>query len=57
MGALGTAIGFGVVLVLFAAIRERLETADIPKPFQGSAIAMITAGIMALGFMGFQGMM
>ncbi len=54
---LGTAIGFGLVLILFAAIRERLNTADIPKPFQGSAIAMITVGIMALGFMGFQGMM
>ena len=53
----GTAIGFGVVLVLFAAIRERLSTADIPAPFQGSAIAMITAGIMALAFMGFQGML
>ncbi len=54
---LGAAIGFGLVLVLFALIRERLDTADIPKPFQGSAIAMITAGLMALAFMGFQGML
>jgi electron transport complex protein RnfA len=53
---LGTAIGFGLVLLLFAGIREKLNTADIPKPFQGSAIALITAGLMALAFMGFQGM-
>lgn len=52
----GTAIGFGLVLVLFAGIREKMETCDVPKPFQGSAIAMITAGIMALAFMGFAGM-
>jgi len=52
----GTAIGFGLVLVLFAGVREKLETCDVPKPFQGSAIAMITAGIMALAFMGVSGM-
>ena len=52
---LGAAIGFTLVLVLFAAMRERLERADIPKPFQGAAIAFITAGIMSLAFMGFAG--
>ncbi len=51
----GAAIGFTLVLVLFAAMRERLERADIPKPFQGAAIAFITAGIMSLAFMGFAG--
>ena len=51
----GAAVGFTLVLVLFAAMRERLERADIPAPFQGAAIAFITAGIMSLAFMGFAG--
>lgn len=53
---LGAAGGFALVLVLFAAIRERLEAADVPTPFRGTAIALMTAGIMALAFMGFAGM-
>ncbi|WP_407944969.1 electron transport complex subunit RsxA [Ostreibacterium oceani] len=53
---LGGAVGFSLVLVLFAAIRERLLAADIPQPFVGAPIAMITAGIMAIAFMGFHGM-
>jgi len=52
----GAATGFSLVLVLFAAMREKLTQADIPEPFQGPAIAMITAGIMSLAFMGFTGM-
>ncbi len=52
----GAAGGFALVLVLFAAIRERLQAADIPRPFQGTAIALMTAGIMSLAFMGFSGM-
>lgn len=52
----GAAIGFSLVLVLFAAMRERLAAADIPAPFKGSAIAMITAGLMSLAFMGFAGL-
>jgi electron transport complex protein RnfA len=52
----GAAAGFALVLVLFAAIRERLEAADIPAPFRGSAIALMTAGIMSLAFAGFSGM-
>lgn len=52
----GAAGGFALVLVLFAAIRERLQAADIPRPFRGTAIALITAGIMSLAFMGFSGM-
>lgn len=51
----GAAMGFTLVLVLFAAMRERLEAADIPLPFKGSPIALITAGIMAIAFMGFGG--
>ncbi|WP_353571820.1 electron transport complex subunit RsxA [Candidatus Albibeggiatoa sp. nov. BB20] len=52
----GAAIGFSVVLVLFAAIRERVVAADVPETFQGAPIAFITAGIMALAFMGFAGL-
>lgn len=52
----GAAFGFGLVLVLFSAIRERLEMANIPASFRGIPIALMTAGIMALGFMGFGGM-
>ena len=52
----GAAAGFALVLILFAAIRERLEAADIPAPFRGTAIALMTAGIMSLAFMGFAGM-
>jgi Na+-translocating ferredoxin:NAD+ oxidoreductase subunit A len=51
----GAALGFALVLVLLAAMRERLESMDIPAPFQGPAIAFITAGIMSLGFLGFTG--
>jgi electron transport complex protein RnfA len=51
----GAAFGFGLVLVLLAGIRERLEFADVPKPFRGASIALITAGIMSLAFLGFAG--
>ena len=50
------AMGFSLVLVLFAAMRERLAVADVPEPFKGAAIGMITAGLMSLGFMGFAGL-
>ena len=52
----GAAVGFSLVLTLFAAIREREAVADVPKPFKGSAIAMITAGLMSMAFMGFAGL-
>lgn len=52
----GAALGFSLVLVLFSAMRERLAAADIPEPFQGAAIGMITAGLMSLAFMGFSGL-
>jgi H+/Na+-translocating ferredoxin:NAD+ oxidoreductase subunit A len=50
------AAGFGLVLLLFAALRERLEYADMPRAFRGAPIALITAGLMALAFMGFSGL-
>jgi len=52
----GAAIGFSLVLILFAAMRERITVADVPAPFKGAAIAMISAGIMSLAFMGFTGL-
>ena len=52
----GAATGFSLVLVLFAAQRERIAVADVPEPFQGSAIALVTAGLMSLAFMGFAGL-
>jgi electron transport complex protein RnfA len=52
----GSALGFGLVLVLFAAARERLEMAPVPAPFRGAPIALVTAGLMALAFTGFSGM-
>ena len=52
----GGAIGFSIVLILFASIRERLEGAEIPLPFKGTAIALVTASIMSLAFMGFAGL-
>ena len=52
---LGAALGFGLVLILLAQIRERLSMADIPESFKGAPIGLITAGLMALAFMGFTG--
>ena len=52
----GAGAGFSLVLILFSAMRERLTVADVPSPFRGAAIAMITAGLMSLAFMGFGGL-
>jgi len=52
----GAAVGFSMVLILFSAMRERIAVADVPEAFQGNAIALITAGLMSLAFMGFAGL-
>lgn len=52
----GASVGFSLVLVFFAAMRERIAVSDVPAPFQGSSIAMITAGLMSLAFLGFGGL-
>lgn len=52
----GAAVGFSLVMVLFASMRERLAVADVPAPFKGPAIALITAGLMSMAFMGFAGL-
>ncbi|WP_019613026.1 electron transport complex subunit RsxA [Psychromonas ossibalaenae] len=49
-------VGFSLVLVLFSSMRERLAASDVPLPFKGASIAMITAGLMSLAFMGFTGL-
>lgn len=56
VNGIGGALGFTLAIVLFAGIRERLEMADIPEPFKGFPIAMITAGLMSVAFLGFQGL-
>lgn len=53
---IGTALGFTLVLILFAALRERIDVADVPHPFQGASIGLITAGLMSMAFMGFIGL-
>lgn len=53
---LGAALGFSMVLILFAGLRERIAIADVPTPFRGASIGMITAGLMSLAFMGFTGL-
>ncbi len=52
----GAAVGFSFVLILFAGIRERVESANVPEIFQGIPIALITAGLMSMAFMGFVGL-
>jgi electron transport complex protein RnfA len=53
---IGGAVGFALAIVLFAGIRERQEYADIAEPFRGFPIALITAELMAIAFLGFQGL-
>lgn len=52
----GAALGFTLALVLMAGIRERLELSDIPEPLKGFPITLITAGLMSVAFLGFQGL-
>ncbi|MDH5324178.1 MAG: electron transport complex subunit RsxA [Gammaproteobacteria bacterium] len=52
----GAAVGFSLVLILFASMRERITVSDVPEAFRGPAIALITAGLMSLAFMGFSGL-
>ena len=54
--SVSTAIGFALALVIFAVLRERLEFEEVPKAFRGVPIALITASLLAMAFMGFSGM-
>jgi len=52
----GASVGFSLVLILFASMRERINVADVPVVFRGPSIALITAGLMSMAFMGFSGL-
>lgn len=52
----GASVGFSLVLILFSAMRERITVADVPVAFRGPAIALVTAGLMSMAFMGFSGL-
>jgi len=54
--AMGAAIGFTLAMVLFAGLRERIDLAPVPRAFRGTAIALVTAGLLSLAFMGFAGL-
>ncbi len=54
--SMGGAIGFALAIVLFAGIREKIELSDVPEPFKGFPIALITASLMSIAFLGFQGL-
>lgn len=54
---IAAAVGFSLALIIMAGIRERLELAKVPGPLQGTAVTLITAGILSLAFMGFKGML
>ncbi len=56
INSFAVAVGFTLALILLAGIRERLEYADVPRPFKGVPIAFVTAGLLAMAFMGFAGM-
>ncbi|MDR2904045.1 MAG: electron transport complex subunit RsxA [Clostridiales bacterium] len=56
VNGVGAALGFTLAIVLFAGIRERLERNNIPEPFLGFPIALVTAGLMSIAFLGFQGL-
>ncbi|MDR1540018.1 MAG: electron transport complex subunit RsxA [Clostridiales bacterium] len=56
VNGVGAALGFTLAIVLFASIRERMERNNIPAPFQGFPIALITAGLMSIAFLGFSGL-
>ena len=53
--AFATALGFGLALILFAGIREQLALAKVPEAMKGTPIALLTAGLLAMAFMGFSG--
>jgi electron transport complex protein RnfA len=56
VNAIGSGIGFALAIVLMASLREKLRLADVPKPLEGLGIAFILAGMLALSFLGFSGM-
>ncbi|HXK00601.1 MAG TPA: Rnf-Nqr domain containing protein, partial [Buchnera sp. (in: enterobacteria)] len=51
-----SSFGFSLVMILFSSMRERIVSSDVPEPFRGSPIALVTAGLMSMSFMGFNGL-
>ena len=56
VNGLGTAVGFTVAIVIMAGIREKIEYNDVPESFKGTPIVLVTAGLMAMAFFGFSGL-
>lgn len=56
VSTLGAALGFALLLVAFAALRQRLDTAETPTPFRGPALSLLSAGLVAMGLMGLAGL-
>ena len=56
LNGIGSSAGFALAIILFAGIRERIEFNDTPKAFDGFPMALVTAGIMSIAFLGFQGL-
>ena len=56
MYGLSSALGYSLVIILFAGLRQRMESAEIPKTFSGAPISFVTAGILAMAFAGFAGL-
>ncbi|MBO4882920.1 MAG: electron transport complex subunit RsxA [Lachnospiraceae bacterium] len=57
INGIGTAVGFAVAIIILAGIRERMEYNEVPKPFRGMPIVLLTAGLMAIAFWGFSGLL
>ncbi len=57
VNGIGTAVGFAVAIIILAGIRERIEYNEVPKPFKGMPIVLLTAGLMAIAFWGFSGLL
>ncbi len=57
INGIGTAVGFAVAIIILAGIRERMEYNKVPKPFEGMPIVLLTAGLMAIAFWGFSGLL
>ena len=56
MNGFATAVGFTIAIILMAGLREKIQYNDIPKPFQGMPIVLLTAGLMSIAFFGFSGL-
>jgi electron transport complex protein RnfA len=56
INSFASGLGFSLALIIFSSIREKMQLNNVPKPFQGTALALITAGLLSMAFMGFSGL-